>query len=147
MPVDTHVHQIAIKHYSLRGTSSKQKQSMNPRLYDEVQKKLARVWGPWAGWTQTVLFTADLKAFEKFDSSSLTEPQILQLPTPHPSPARVIQNPEPTKPSPRVSKKRRIAANSVAEVSESRLTDSVLLCSEMEGSSAERVKRRRRIPE
>ncbi|OJA16501.1 hypothetical protein AZE42_11107 [Rhizopogon vesiculosus] len=49
IPVDTHVHQIAIKHYGLRTTGgSKAKSTMTPQVY------------------QQVLFTADLKAFSSF---------------------------------------------------------------------------------
>lgn len=53
IPVDTHVHQIAIKHYGLRGSSSV-KASMTPKLYDEVNAKLANVWGDYAGWAHSV---------------------------------------------------------------------------------------------
>jgi len=90
VPVDTHVHQIAIKHYNLRGP--KQKQAMTPKLYDEVQTKLGNIWGSWAGCAHTVLFTADLRAFENYrlasSTSSLIEAQALQLPTPLPTPEK-----------------------------------------------------------
>ena len=54
VPVDTHVHQIAMKHYGLRGTGSGSKAAMTPKLYDEVQTKLAGVWGDHAGWAHSV---------------------------------------------------------------------------------------------
>ncbi|KAG2111701.1 DNA glycosylase [Suillus discolor] len=67
IPVDTHVHQIAIKHYGLRTVGgSKGKSAMTPRIYNEVATKLADIWGGYAGWAHTVLFTADLKAFSSF---------------------------------------------------------------------------------
>ncbi|KAG2078155.1 N-glycosylase/DNA lyase [Suillus decipiens] len=67
IPVDTHVHQIAIKHYGLRTASgSKGKGVMTPRIYNEVATKLADIWGEYAGWAHSVLFTADLKAFSSF---------------------------------------------------------------------------------
>ncbi|KAG1905888.1 DNA glycosylase [Suillus fuscotomentosus] len=69
IPVDTHVHQIAIKHYGLRTVGgSKGKSAMTPRIYNEVTTKLADIWGGYAGWAHTarVLFTADLKAFSSF---------------------------------------------------------------------------------
>ncbi|KAG1754599.1 DNA glycosylase [Suillus lakei] len=67
IPVDTHVHQIAIKHYGLRTVGgSKGKGAMTPRIYDEVAAKLADIWGEYAGWAHSVLFTADLKAFSSF---------------------------------------------------------------------------------
>ena len=51
IPVDTHVHQIAVKHY---GMSTKSKMTMSPKLYDEVNNRLAAVWGPYAGWAHSV---------------------------------------------------------------------------------------------
>ncbi|KAI0064583.1 DNA glycosylase [Artomyces pyxidatus] len=80
IPVDTHVHQIAIKHYGLRGISGK-KPTMSPALYDEINEKLLAVWGTHAGWAQTVLFTADLKSFSLY---GLPTP----APTPTPSPSK-----------------------------------------------------------
>lgn len=67
VPVDTHVHQIAVKHYGVRSTSKK---TMTPKLYDEVNEKLAGIWGEYAGWAHTVLFTADLKSFSAHDLSA-----------------------------------------------------------------------------
>ncbi|KAI0647304.1 DNA glycosylase [Trametes meyenii] len=64
IPVDTHVHQIAVKHYGLRGTAKAT--NMNPKLYDEVCAKLAAVWGEYAGWAHSVLFTSDLKSFASY---------------------------------------------------------------------------------
>lgn len=52
--MDTHVHQIAIKHYGLRGSSGT-KANMTPKLYDEVNTKLAKVWGDYAGWAHSVI--------------------------------------------------------------------------------------------
>ena len=49
--MDTHVHQIAVKHY---GMSGKGKTTMTPKLYDEVNDRLAKVWGPYAGWAHSV---------------------------------------------------------------------------------------------
>lgn len=61
IPVDTHVHQIAIKHYGLRGASGS-KANMTPKLYDEVNAKLAKVWGDYAGWAHSVKISVlDLK--------------------------------------------------------------------------------------
>jgi N-glycosylase/DNA lyase len=73
IPVDTHVHQIAIKHYGLRSASGT-KAAMTPKLYADVNSKLADVWGDYAGWAHSVLFTADLKSFSTYG-----------LPSPSPS--------------------------------------------------------------
>ncbi|KAK0210907.1 DNA glycosylase, partial [Desarmillaria ectypa] len=65
IPVDTHVHQIAIKHYGFKG-SLKGKTPMTPKLYEEVNSKLVKVWGNYAGWAHSVLFTSDLKSFASY---------------------------------------------------------------------------------
>ena len=55
VPVDTHVHQIAHKHYGVKMPSAKGgKVPMTPKLYEEVATKLADVWGDYAGWAQSV---------------------------------------------------------------------------------------------
>jgi len=81
IPVDTHVHQIAIKHYGFRGVSGT-KQAMSPKLYGAISEKFYGVWGDYAGWAHSVsfsfrsrdaltpclqvLFTADLKDFSDY---------------------------------------------------------------------------------
>ncbi|KAI0807592.1 DNA glycosylase [Fomes fomentarius] len=72
IPVDTHVHQIAIKHYGLRGASKTG--TMSPKVYEEVSTKLTAVWGDYAGWAHSVLFTADLKSFASYGLPSLSTP-------------------------------------------------------------------------
>ncbi len=52
VPVDTHVHQIASKHYGL--PSSKAKANMTPALYEQVNAKFTEVWGTYAGWAHSV---------------------------------------------------------------------------------------------
>ncbi|KAI9508280.1 DNA glycosylase [Russula earlei] len=76
IPVDTHVHQIAKKHYGFRGASGT-KQAMSPGLYDAIGESLQNIWGDYAGWAHSVLFTADLKAFSGYG-----------LLTPNPSPSK-----------------------------------------------------------
>ncbi|KAH9002589.1 DNA glycosylase [Lactarius hatsudake] len=65
IPVDTHVHQIAMKHYGFRGVSGT-KQAMSPGLYEAISEKFHSVWGNYAGWAHSVLFTAELKAFSDY---------------------------------------------------------------------------------
>ncbi|KAJ3568639.1 hypothetical protein NP233_g5580 [Leucocoprinus birnbaumii] len=74
VPVDTHVHQIAVKYYGMKGSSSG-KTNMTPKLYDEVNSKLFSVWGEYAGWAHSVMFTADLKSFADFNSTPSASPQ------------------------------------------------------------------------
>ncbi|KAG6832332.1 hypothetical protein H0H87_001973 [Tephrocybe sp. NHM501043] len=68
VPVDTHVHQIAMKYYGLKGAtgSNGKKANMTPKLYDDVNTRLFSVWGDYAGWAHSVLFTADLKSFASY---------------------------------------------------------------------------------
>ncbi|KAJ7097823.1 N-glycosylase/DNA lyase [Mycena belliarum] len=53
IPVDTHVQQIAIKHYGLKGSLSS-KATMTPKLYEEIRSRLFAVWGDYAGWAHSV---------------------------------------------------------------------------------------------
>ncbi|CCM00483.1 uncharacterized protein FIBRA_02517 [Fibroporia radiculosa] len=144
IPVDTHVHQIAMKHYGVNG-SSKAKTAMTPKLYDEVSNKLAIIWGSYAGWAHLVLFTSDLKSFASYG-----------LPTPSPSPSVQVE-------VGRISRKRKVglatlptipppqttSKSSRARAGASLRTDaeagSTLPVYEESGlSMADRVKRRRR---
>jgi hypothetical protein len=54
-----------MKHYNFRppGYSGKSMPPMTPKLHAEVSSKLQKIWGPYAGWAHSVLFTADLRAF------------------------------------------------------------------------------------
>ncbi|KAH7912226.1 DNA glycosylase [Hygrophoropsis aurantiaca] len=73
VPIDTHVYQIAVKHYGLHVvTKSKTKATMTPKLYEEVSGKLFDIWGDYAGWAHSVLFTADLKSFSAYGLPSTT---------------------------------------------------------------------------
>ncbi|KAI0819521.1 DNA glycosylase [Trametes gibbosa] len=91
IPVDTHVHQIAVKHYGLRGAAKAT--SMSPKLYEEVSSKLAAVWGEYAGWAHSVLFTSDLKSFASYGLASVPSTPSL---TPDRAPASADSTPLPT---------------------------------------------------
>ncbi|EPQ58306.1 DNA glycosylase [Gloeophyllum trabeum ATCC 11539] len=89
VPVDTHVHHIAMKHYGVGSSKGKSsgKIPITPKIYDEVNAKLAQVWGDYAGWAHSVLFTADLKSFSTYGleapltSASAPSAALLGLPT------------------------------------------------------------------
>ncbi|KAK3087076.1 hypothetical protein FSP39_001333 [Pinctada imbricata] len=61
VPVDTHVWQIAARHYIPKLQHSK---SLTDKLYKEIGDHFRELWGPYAGWAHSVLFTADLKQFK-----------------------------------------------------------------------------------
>lgn len=61
IPVDTHIFQIAQKHYMPNLKSAK---SVTGKMYNEIGDKFRDIYGPLAGWTQTMLFCADLKQFQ-----------------------------------------------------------------------------------
>ncbi|KAH8833708.1 DNA glycosylase [Flagelloscypha sp. PMI_526] len=94
VPVDTHVHQIAVKHYKLKGI--KAKSALSPKLYDEVANRLAQVWGDYAGWAHVVIFTADLKSFSDYGldpeaaAASLPTPPLTPMTSPAKRKAAVI---------------------------------------------------------
>ncbi|RDB20955.1 N-glycosylase/DNA lyase [Hypsizygus marmoreus] len=143
VPVDTHVHQIATKYYGLKGTSASngKKVNMTPKLYEDVNTKLLSVWGDYAGWAHSVLFTADLKSFSSYG-----------LPTPvsmSPSPSSkkrrqdaipkdLLPTPPMTPLSTPLKRGREEIISPEVEAIEQELQDNWTL--------AERVKRRRRAP-
>ncbi|XP_055546672.1 N-glycosylase/DNA lyase isoform X2 [Wyeomyia smithii] len=61
IPVDTHVFQIA-RHYLPHLGKVK---TISGRLYAEIGDKFREIYGPMAGWAQTVLFCADLRQFKE----------------------------------------------------------------------------------
>lgn len=62
IPVDTHVLKIASEYYL---PPDRQTKSMSPKLYAEIGDAFRSVYGPLAGWAQTVLFCADLTKFKE----------------------------------------------------------------------------------
>lgn len=69
IPVDTHVFQIASRHYLKHLTSSKSK-TISEKVYNEVSSTLQQRFGKYAGWAHSVLFTADLSMFKNEDQKS-----------------------------------------------------------------------------
>ncbi|KAI6783762.1 N-glycosylase/DNA lyase-like protein [Emericellopsis cladophorae] len=59
VPVDTHVWQIAQRDYKF----GKKSKTFNKVAYDAVGDHFRVLWGKYAGWAHSVLFTADLKQF------------------------------------------------------------------------------------
>ena len=56
VPVDTHVHQIALKHYGFK-SMSRGKVTMTSKIYDELNYKFLSIWGDYAGWAHSVGFS------------------------------------------------------------------------------------------
>ncbi|PPJ55702.1 hypothetical protein CBER1_10103 [Cercospora berteroae] len=62
VPVDTHVWQIAQRDYKFgKGKHA----SLTKVTYDAIGAKFRSLWGKEAGWAQSILFTANLKAFSE----------------------------------------------------------------------------------
>ncbi|KAK3175816.1 8-oxoguanine glycosylase ogg1 [Lecanicillium sp. MT-2017a] len=60
VPVDTHVWQIAQRDYKMGKSKTK---TFNKVMYDAVGDHFRGIWGKYAGWAHSVLFTADLRSF------------------------------------------------------------------------------------
>lgn len=60
VPIDTHLHAIAMRHPSF--PSRLKSKRMSKAIYDDVQSFLAECWGPCAGWAQAVMFAAAVQA-------------------------------------------------------------------------------------
>lgn len=61
VPVDTHVWQIAQRDYKV----AKKYKTLNKVAYEEVRDHFKVLWGDYAGWAHSVLFTADLNLEEQ----------------------------------------------------------------------------------
>ncbi|KAK5894878.1 hypothetical protein CesoFtcFv8_011525 [Champsocephalus esox] len=59
VPIDTHVWQIAKRDYKY-GSGNGQ----TGKLHRDIGDFFRKLWGPYAGWAQSVLFCADLKQFQ-----------------------------------------------------------------------------------
>ena len=56
IPVDRHVYAFAEKKYRIRS-----------KKYDDIADQLRSLWGEYAGWAHSILFTADLRAFRNYE--------------------------------------------------------------------------------
>ncbi|RHZ75961.1 hypothetical protein Glove_208g75 [Diversispora epigaea] len=63
IPVDTHVWQIAKREYGFN-SGNKGSKTLTSRAYEAVGNHFRKLFGDYSGWAHSVLFTADLKAFE-----------------------------------------------------------------------------------
>ncbi|XP_078111422.1 N-glycosylase/DNA lyase [Sander vitreus] len=63
VPIDTHVWQIAKRDYNY--ASGNGQKSITAKLHRDIGDFFRKLWGPYAGWAQSVLFCADLKKFQK----------------------------------------------------------------------------------
>ncbi|XP_076436312.1 N-glycosylase/DNA lyase-like [Babylonia areolata] len=66
IPVDTHVWQFAARNYLPKLSSAK---SVTDKLYQEIGDHFRSLWGPYAGWAHSVLFTAELRHMQSKKSS------------------------------------------------------------------------------
>lgn len=62
IPVDRHVFQFAEKWYKLR-----------TKKYEEIADYFRALWGEYAGWAHSVLFTADLRSFANYNAGAKKE--------------------------------------------------------------------------
>lgn len=71
VPVDTHVWQIAQRDYRFGKTKTK---TFSKAMYHSVGDHFRLIWGPQAGWAQSVLFTANLKSFSEQATADIRAP-------------------------------------------------------------------------
>jgi len=102
VPVDTHVLQIAAKHYGFKQGKGK---GMTPAVYAAVGGRLGEVWGAYAGWAQGVVFASDLREFAGKREEEMQEDVKVGIVLP-PSPASEGGE------MPRAARRRRTAAPS-----------------------------------
>ncbi|XP_040921621.1 N-glycosylase/DNA lyase [Toxotes jaculatrix] len=63
VPIDTHVWQIAKRDYKYAAGNGQK--SITDKLHRDIGDFFRKLWGPYAGWAQSVLFCADLRKFQK----------------------------------------------------------------------------------
>ncbi|KAG7520577.1 N-glycosylase/DNA lyase [Solea senegalensis] len=74
VPVDTHVWQIAKRDYKFASGSTQK--TITDKLHRDIGEFFRNLWGPYAGWAQSVLFCADLKKFQKMkETLCLVQPK------------------------------------------------------------------------
>nr|XP_053641468.1 N-glycosylase/DNA lyase-like [Cherax quadricarinatus] len=69
IPVDTHVFQIAARDYLPHLRTCK---TVTEKVYHEIADHFRNVFGEYAGWAHSVLFSADLKKFERLKTEKKT---------------------------------------------------------------------------
>ncbi|KAK7504360.1 hypothetical protein BaRGS_00004226 [Batillaria attramentaria] len=67
LPVDTHVWQFTARHYLPKLQSAK---SVTDKLYQEIGDHFRKIWGEYAGWAHSVLFTAELRHMQSKKSTA-----------------------------------------------------------------------------
>ncbi|KAL7936190.1 N-glycosylase/DNA lyase [Trichoderma chlorosporum] len=74
VPVDTHVLQIAQRDYRF---GKKGPKTINKVMYDSIGDHFRGIWGKYAGWAHSVLFTADLREFSgRIKDEELEDPPL-----------------------------------------------------------------------
>ncbi|KAL6908584.1 ARM repeat-containing protein [Trichoderma evansii] len=74
VPVDTHVLQIAQRDYRF---GKKGPKTINKAMYDAIGDHFRSIWGKYAGWAHSVLFTADLREFSgRMKEEKVEEPSV-----------------------------------------------------------------------
>ncbi|XP_063320201.1 N-glycosylase/DNA lyase [Pelmatolapia mariae] len=73
VPVDTHVWQIAKRDYKYAANNGQK--SITEKLNRDIGDFFRKLWGPYAGWAQSVLFCSDLKKFQSLkETAHLKQP-------------------------------------------------------------------------
>eukprot|EP00210_Caulerpa_lentillifera_P004850 g4631.t1 len=77
IPVDTHVHQLAIKYYQpeLKG------KSLTKKIMKEIEAKFQDVFGDHAGWAHNVLFLGELLSHQKYLPEELRQTKSINIAT------------------------------------------------------------------
>ena len=66
IPVDTHIWQIATRDYKFKH-KGKKVSSLTKDVYNGIGDLFRGLWGEYAGWAHSVLFTADLRVFREYE--------------------------------------------------------------------------------
>ncbi|KAI1808353.1 DNA glycosylase [Daldinia bambusicola] len=115
VPVDTHVWQIAQRDYKFGKVKSK---TFSKAMYDSVGDHFRSIWGPYAGWAQSVLFTANLKSFSE-QASAKAEVVDVKVKVEEVGDATVVE------PLPRTRKRRQVVVTETVKIETNTSTETV----------------------
>lgn len=111
---------------------------MSAKLYDDLNRKFAGIWGEYAGWAHLILFAADLKSFASYGL-----PAVIPSPQSSVEKSRNDQKSRSLETSPTLPRKRKETRSKDAHLQ--KFTDVSSMQQIGDGDLADRVKRRRRL--
>jgi len=72
VPIDVHMHKLASRLYNFRPSTAKRKKrnpeeeaAVNLTPYTQTADSFKRLWSPWSGWAQAIMFASNIMSIEE----------------------------------------------------------------------------------